>query len=242
MGFTPPPLAQPRQGLAIASLVIGILSLPTMGCLGVGALLGIVLGIIALKRAGDRPREYGGRGFAIGGIVASALSLLVAIPIAGIVAAIAIPSLLRARVSANEAAAIGDVRTVISGQAAYSSANCGTYGRLECLSNPRGSGCIVDYPAAAPSFLDQALASAQVKSGYRRTFHPGAPLALTQGQGCPGGTGLESFAYTAVPAARGSTGVRGFCGDDSGRICVTTDGNAPPVTNGRCAEGCTPLG
>ena len=78
MGFTPPPPARPRQGLAIASLVIGILSLPTLGCLGVGAVLSIVLGIMALVRAGRDPREYGGRGFAIGGIVASAISLVVA--------------------------------------------------------------------------------------------------------------------------------------------------------------------
>ena len=241
MGLTPPPPTQPHKGLAIASLVIGILSLPTLGCLGVGALLSIVLGIMALMRAGRNPREYGGRGFAIGGIVASAISLLVAIPLAGIVAAIAIPSLLRARVSANEAGTIGDVRTVISAQASYQSANCGTYGRLECLSNPRGTGCIVDYPAAAPTFLDSTLGSAQVKLGYRRIFHPGAEVALTHGPGCPGGTGLESFAYTAEPATRGKTGVRGFCGDDSGQICVTSDGSAPPVTNGRCAEGCTPL-
>ena len=241
MGFTPPPPIQPRQGLAIASLVIGILSLPTLGCLGVGAVLSIVLGIIALVRASRDPGAYGGRGFAIGGIVASAISLLVAIPLVGIVAAIAIPSLLRARVSANEAGTIGDVRTVISAEAAYQSANCGAYGRLECLSNPQGTGCILDYPAAAPTFLDPTLTSAQVKSGYRRTFHPGAESALTRGPGCPGGTGLESFAYTAEPATRGQTGVRGFCGDDSGRICSTTDGSAPRVTSGRCAEDCTPL-
>ena len=241
MGFTPPPPTQPRQGLAIASLVIGILSLPTLGCLGVGALLSIVLGIVALTRASRSPGEYGGRGFAIGGIVASAMSLMVAIPLGGIVAAIAIPSLLRARVSANEAAAIGDVRTVISAEAAYGSANCDTYGRLECLSNPRGPGCIAGYPATAPTFLDATLTAAQVKSGYRRAFHPGAEVALADRPGCAGGTGLESFAYTAEPETRGRTGVRGFCGDDSGRICFTADGSVPPVTNGRCAEGCTPL-
>lgn len=241
MGFTPSATTPPRQGLAIASLVMGILSVPTLGCLGLGALVGIVLGIMALVRANRDPGEYGGRGLAIGGIVASAFSLLVAIPLAGIVAAIAIPSLLRARVSANEAAAIGDVRTVISAEAAYQSANCGAYGRMECLSNPRGPGCIVDYPAAAPTFLDPTLSSAQLKSGYQRTFHAGAEMALTQGPGCPGGKGLESFAYTAEPAARGQTGVRGFCGDASGRVCFTIDGSAPSVTNGRCAEDCTPL-
>lgn len=241
MGFTPPPLARPRQGLAIASLILGILSLPTLGCLGVGALVSVVLGIMALVRAGRDPRQYGGKGFAIGGIAASAISLLVGIPMAGIIAAIAIPSLLRARVSANEAAAIGDVRTVISAEAAYNSANCGTYGRLECLSNPRGSGCIADYPAGSPAFLDATLTSANVKSGYGRTFHPGAEVPRTQGPGCAGGTGLESFAYTAEPANHGQTGVRAFCGDDTGRICFTSSGSAPPVTNGRCAGDCTPL-
>jgi type IV pilus assembly protein PilA len=240
MGFTPPPPAQPRQGMAIASLVLGILSLPTLGGLGVGALVSIVLGIMALVRANRDPRQYGGKGLAIGGIAASAISLLVAIPIAGIVAAIAIPSLLRARVSANEAAAIGDVRTVISAEAAYNSANCGTYGRLECLSNPRGRGCIADYPAGSPTFLDATLTSASVKSGYRRAFHSGAEVPRT-GPGCAGGTGLESFAYTAEPVKLGETGVRAFCGDDTGRICSANSGSAPPVTNGRCAEDCTPL-
>jgi type IV pilus assembly protein PilA len=238
MGFTPPPPAQPRQGLAIASLVLGILSVPTLGCLGIGALVSIVLGIMAIVRAGRDPREYGGKGFAIGGIVAGALSLVIAIPLGGIVAAIAIPSLLRARVSANEAGAIGDVRTVISGQAAYQSMNCGAYGRLECLSNPRGPGCLVNYPATGPTFLDPTLSSSQVKSGYRRTFVPGNEMA---GPGCPEGSGLETFAYVAVPATRNQTGVRGFCGDSTGIVCQTMDGSTPAVTNGQCGEGCIPL-
>ena len=94
----------------------------------------------------------------------------------------------------------------------------------------------------APTFLDATLTSAQVKSGYRRTFHPGAEVALAQRPGCPGGTGLESFAYTAEPETRGRTGVRGFCGDDTGIICYTPDGSAPAVRDGRCVlESCRPL-
>ncbi|HXY38472.1 MAG TPA: prepilin-type N-terminal cleavage/methylation domain-containing protein, partial [Vicinamibacteria bacterium] len=50
------------------------------------------------------------------------IELLIVVAIIGIIAAIAIPSLLRARISANEAATIGDTRTVISAQAAYQSA------------------------------------------------------------------------------------------------------------------------
>src|SRR5438045_8773993 len=59
------------------------------------------------------------------------IELLIVVAIIGIIAAIAIPSLLRARVSANESATIGDIRTVISAQAAYQSANAGYYDRSE---------------------------------------------------------------------------------------------------------------
>ena len=62
------------------------------------------------------------------------IELLIVVAIIGIIAAIAIPSLLRARVSANEAATIGDIRTVISAQAAFQSANGGWYtGVFTCL-------------------------------------------------------------------------------------------------------------
>jgi hypothetical protein len=237
MGFTPPPATKPRQGLAIASLVLGILSVPTLGCLGIGAITSVVLGIMALTKAGREPHVYGGRGLAIGGIVASAISLLIVIPI-GIVAAIAIPSLLRARMSANEASAIGDVRTVISAQAAYQSINCGAYGRLECLSNERGPGCLADFPETGATFLDPTFTNPQVKSGYRRVFHEGTTMT---GPGCPEGSGLETFAYTAEPASRGKTGVRAFCGDSTGIVCATADGSTPVVTNGQCGAGCTPL-
>src|SRR5215475_13860746 len=84
------------------------------------------------------------------------IELLIVVAIIGIIAAIAIPSLLRARVSANESATIGDIRTVISSQAAYQSANGGWYaGVLSCLSNPSGATavCIPSYPSTAPTFL-----------------------------------------------------------------------------------------
>jgi type II secretory pathway pseudopilin PulG len=163
---------------------------------------------------------------AIGGIVTSALSLLVIVPI-GIISAIAIPSLLRARVSANESGTIGDIRTVISAQAAYQSSSGGYYGTMECLNAP--SGCIPNY--TGPTFLDPQLASLQPKAGYKRAFHPGTREA----------SGLMSFAYTAVPVEPGKTGIRGFCGDSTGIICYTSDGRAPDVRDGACAQSCTPL-
>ena len=238
MGY-PAPEHRPavRQGLAITSLVLGVLGLPTLGCLGIGAALGIVLGIVALVRANREPEVYGGKGFAIGGIVASAMSLFLAIPLAGIIAAIAIPSLLRARVSANEAATIGDIRTLISAEAAYQSASGGYYGPLECLGRP--TECLPEYSGLA--FLDTTLASGATKSGYRRTFHPGNPIAAGADGAAAPARSLETFAYVAVPENRGQTGVRGFCGDSSGRVCFTTDGSAPAIADGVCDPGCQDL-
>src|SRR6266496_3047323 len=96
------------------------------------------------------------------------IELLIVVAIIGIIAAIAIPSLLRARVSANESAAIGDTRTVISGEAAYQSANSGFYGTLTCLATP--SSCIPNY--AGPTFLDASIAGSvtNTKQGYSRSW------------------------------------------------------------------------
>src|SRR5512136_2201172 len=98
------------------------------------------------------------------------IELLIVVAIIGIIAAIAIPSLLRARVSANEAATIGDIRALISAQSAYQSANGGYYGPITCLASPSGAGCIPSYAATSPTFLDPNVATtAGDKSGYHRT-------------------------------------------------------------------------
>src|SRR5512145_510523 len=100
------------------------------------------------------------------------IELLIVVAIIGIIAAIAIPSLLRARVSANESATIGDIRTVISGEAAYQSANAGWYDQISCLT-VAGSTCIPNYPTNAPTFLDSNIGALNPKSGYDRTFNEG---------------------------------------------------------------------
>lgn len=232
-GFGPPAVA--KKGLAITSFALGIASVPLVCLFGLGvltALVAFVIGIVALVKANRSPAEYGGNGMAIAGIVTSGLCLLT-VPI---LAAIAIPSLLRARVAANESAAIGDVRTVISGEAAYASANSGYYDTLECLGTP--TQCIPGYPPTGPTFLDPSLTRVTPKSGYSRRFYPGTPGEQSS-QVSP--SSIRSFAYVAVPTERNRTGVRGFCGDDTGRICYSSDGSAPPVENGQCAPSCTAL-
>ncbi|MCM2255071.1 MAG: DUF4190 domain-containing protein [Vicinamibacteria bacterium] len=226
---------EPKKGLAIASLVVGILSILTLGCLGVGALTGLVLGIVALRRATGSPQQYSGKGLAIGGIVTSGLSLLLLIPFFGIVAAIAIPSFLRARISANEASAMGDVRTVISAEAAYQSQNGAYYGSLECLSAP--AGCIPGY--TGPAFL-LGPPLAGDKAGYRRTFHPGPAVQPGEDEvGRVSPSSLQGFAFTAVPLQPGTTGTRSFCGDATGVVC-SVNGATVEVVDGACGSSCIP--
>jgi hypothetical protein len=135
-----------------------------------------------------------------------------------------------ARRAAYEAAAVGDIRTVISAQMAYAYSNDNAYDDLRCLASPRS--CIADFEGEP--FVDQAMTNAE-RNGYRRTFHPGASA---KGKSK---SSLAAFAFTAVPLVVGETGERGFCGDSSGRICFTADGSAPRVESGRCADPCQVL-
>jgi prepilin-type N-terminal cleavage/methylation domain-containing protein len=157
------------------------------------------------------------------------IELLIVVAIIGIIAAIAIPSLLRARVSANEAAAIGDTRTLISAEAAYHATNSGFYGNITCLATP--SGCIPGY--SGPTFLDNVLAagSTVTKQGYTRTW-----LETPGTAGTAGLTGaLDAFCYQSQPAVIGRTGVRGFGGDTSGLVQTNTGGACCTVRrSGRC--------
>jgi len=160
------------------------------------------------------------------------IELLIVVAIIGIIAAIAIPSLLRARVSANEAAAIGDTRTVISAEAAYHATNSGYYGNLTCLATP--STCMNAY--TGPTFLDAFLAASTLvsKNGYTRTWlETSAP-----GSGIVGADDI--YCYQSTPTNQGKTGVRGFGGDSSGNV-QTNGGTACCTATGVNSAACTIL-
>jgi prepilin-type N-terminal cleavage/methylation domain-containing protein len=127
------------------------------------------------------------------------IELMIVVAIIAIIAAIAIPNLLRSRLQSNEAAAIGNLRTVNGGETAYHSANSqyGTYAQLT---------------GANPPFIDNTFADGAVKQGY--TF---GAIALTSAN--------QNYTATAVPVTFQTTGNRSFFTDTSG-IMRASDGTA----------------
>ena len=161
------------------------------------------------------------------------IELLIVVAIIGIIAAIAIPSLLRARISANEAAAQGDSRTISSSQVAYASSNRGAYGTtLVCLSSPPT--CM--FPATVTQFLDPQIGAAGIvtKQGYNRAYLPGAV-----GTGIPD-PGVTTFSYTSDPTLAGNTGTRYFAIDHTGLICFDNAGVVGATSSG-LPTPCTPI-
>ena len=162
------------------------------------------------------------------------IELLIVVAIIGIIAAIAIPSLLRARVSANEAGAIGDSRTVVSGEAAYQSANSGFYGAITCLSVP--SSCITNYSSSAPTFLDSSITQGGTKQGYTRKFQGTTSTATGVSPGS-----VDVFCYGAMPSVPNKTGVRSFGADDSGVVGVTNTPTTDCCPSASMSASCTAL-
>ena len=160
------------------------------------------------------------------------IELLVVVAIIGIIAAIAVPSLLRARVSATEAQAIADIRAVMTAEEAYAAANCGLYSDVVNLCRVGGD-CvgvgIPRYPANAPEFLngDLGRVSPYLKSGYERRWEEDISTDFDPSR-CDGDS-VVAYCYHATPFLHGISGVRGFMGYSiTSAIYVDTTGAAVP--------------
>lgn len=166
------------------------------------------------------------------------IELLIVVAIIGIIAAIAVPGLLRARMSGNEASAIGSLRAINSSQQAYSSACANGFyaSKLTILGDAPASG-------GAP-FISPDLGAADTvdKSGYTVTLAAGSDGSAATADACNAlGVAadlISSYVAYADPITPGSTGVRYFWTntlgtlyfDAAASLSAETAGNTAPAT------------
>ena len=134
----------------------------------------------------------------------SLIELLIVVAIILIIAAIAIPNLLRSRIAAYESSAVGSIRTLNTSAVTYSSTypNLGFPATLVAMGGPAGA-CVAT--SAQACLIDAVLASG-TKSGYK--------FAWTG----DGATPSVGYTVTGTPVTVGTTGQRMFCSDQSGVI------------------------
>lgn len=168
------------------------------------------------------------------------IELLIVVAIIGIIAAIAVPGLLRARMSGNEASAIGSLRVINSSQQAFSSACANGFYAPTLVA-------LGVAPAGGTPFISPDLSvAAPVKSGYSITMTGVAPAAAATLDACnttAAATLSGSYWANATPTAFGSTGTRNFWTNTLGTIYTTSVAGAivDAASTTAPAAGPTPL-
>jgi type IV pilus assembly protein PilA len=149
----------------------------------------------------------------------SLIELLIVVAIILIIAAIAIPNLLRSKMAANESSAVGSLRTINTAEVTYATAypNTGysnTVGNLAgaapCVTATTIAACLID------NVLGLAITAGTAKSGYFFLYAPAAAL---------GGI-VTAYTIESDPANAGTTGQRGFFTDQTGVIRYSVSGVA----------------
>ena len=141
----------------------------------------------------------------------SLIELLIVVAIILIIAAIAIPNLIKSKMAANESSAVGSTRTINTGEVNYA-ASCPATGFSSTLTELNsGAVCL-----GGQGIIDPVLAAGK-KSGYVFAYTP------TQG----GDNLNDTYTQTGVPATIGTTGQRAFYSDQTGVIRYTLDGSVP---------------
>jgi prepilin-type N-terminal cleavage/methylation domain-containing protein len=151
------------------------------------------------------------------------IELLIVVAIIGIIAAIAVPGLLRARMSGNEASAIGSMRAINSSEVTYA-ASCGGGGYATTLTD------LATVPTAGgdPFISPDLNANGVIKSGYTVTVVAGANAiaVLAAANTCNNTNSQSTYHATATPASVGQTGTRAFGTNNSGTIYQNFTGTA----------------
>jgi prepilin-type N-terminal cleavage/methylation domain-containing protein len=150
------------------------------------------------------------------------IELLIVVAIIGIIAAIAVPGLLRARMSGNESSAIGSLRAINSAEASYSSA-AGSGGFAITLT-VLSAGC----PGSSQGFISPDLKSdPSLKSGYSIALATAGAAAGPAD--CNGAATQFNYYVTGAPVSIGTTGNRGFATAAGGTIFFTPNGVPPTL-------------
>jgi prepilin-type N-terminal cleavage/methylation domain-containing protein len=158
----------------------------------------------------------------------SLIELLIVVAIILIIAAIAVPNMLRSKIAANEASAVSSIHVINTAQVAYSSTYGVGYGALANLSTP-AAGC----PAATAlvaCLIDSNL-GAGTKSGYTFT-------SVAFGGAGTAANPTTAFNSTAVPTAPGQSGQSSYCSDGSGVVRRDING---AVQNACATSGLPPI-
>jgi type IV pilus assembly protein PilA len=156
----------------------------------------------------------------------SLIELLIVVAIILIIAAIAIPNLLRARIAANESSAVASIRTINTAEITYQTANP-TIGYAASLSVLGGTGSPCGLSATSSCFIDNTLALGS-KSGYLFVTTPHVGSATTVN---------TTLTVSAIPQSWNQTGVRGFCSNEDAVIRYVSPTAAPSqqTTDAGCA-------
>ena len=182
------------------------------------------------NRAPMRPRPWNSSrdaGFTL-------IEIVVAVGIVGVLAAIGIPSLLRARATAHEGSAIASLRAISSAQAAYQ-AQGGGGGYATALA-ALGRSC----PGSSEPFISPDLAvDPTLKGGYQVALQPAA-AATAAAPDCNGTATSSDYYATAVPIST-IAGQRAFASNAHGTIFFDPSGVAPTEAAMAPGGGATPI-
>ena len=149
----------------------------------------------------------------------SLIELLIVIAIILVIAAIAIPNLMKSRIAANEASAVGSLRSINTAEVTYNT----TYNSYTCALSALGPVSGGGSPSsAAAGILDSNLASG-FKSGY--SFAVGACTVSASGL-------TTGYQWVGNPSAPGTSGSRYFCTDDTFNVRVDPNSSANCLTIG----------
>jgi len=213
-----PYVSSPPQnsGKAAGSLAAGIAAYFVAPF--IGAIIAVVLGHMGLNEIKKSAGRLKGEGMAIAGMILGYIQIATFPIFILIIAAIAIPNIIKSKMAANEASAIGSLRTLTTAEIEYAGA-CPKIGYAYALAElgPDGTAC-----HEGSNAIDTALAKG-VKNGYRFTPH------ISSFTGNPPESG---FGWNADPLSPG-TGIRHFFVDQTGVIRANSPGQAdetsPPL-------------